>query len=34
MALKDIGCDVDLVDCGQGYKDFAPCVSMASSRRR
>lgn len=27
IALKDIGCDVELVDCGQGYKDFAPCVS-------
>ena len=27
LALKDIGSTVELVDCGQGYKDFAPCVS-------
>ena len=27
IALKDIGSTVELVDCGQGYKDFAPCVS-------
>lgn len=27
IALKDIGCNVEMVDCGQGYKDFAPCVS-------
>ena len=27
LALKDIGSDVEFVDCGQGYKDFAPCVS-------
>ena len=27
IALKDIGCTVELVDFGQGYKDFAPCVS-------
>ena len=27
IALKDIGSTVELVDLGQGYKDFAPCVS-------
>ena len=27
IALKDIGSTVELVDCGQGYKDFAPCVA-------
>ena len=27
LALKDIGSTVELVDLGQGYKDFAPCVS-------
>ena len=27
LALKDIGSDVELVETGQGYRDFAPCVS-------
>ena len=27
LALKDIGCDVALTECGQGYRDFAPCVA-------
>jgi phage terminase large subunit-like protein len=27
LVLKDIGCTVELADCGQGFKDFAPCVS-------
>ena len=27
IALKDIGSTVELVDLGQGYKDFAPCVA-------
>ena len=27
LALKDIGSTVELVDLGQGYKDFAPCVA-------
>jgi phage terminase large subunit-like protein len=25
--LKDIGSTVELTDCGQGYRDFAPCAS-------
>ena len=27
IVLKDIGSTVELVDTGQGYKDFAPCVA-------
>ena len=28
LALKDVGgSDIELVETGQGYKDFAPCVS-------